>query len=209
MHFDTWLLFSFAVLMIAISPGTMAVLSMNHGIHYGKKRSLITGLGSVSAAMLLMLASALGLGAILSNAEYGFIILKWCGGAYLLFWGLKLLLSKNKQQGLQLTQTKQEANSKNMFKQAFTVGISNPKDLLFFSALFPQFIDMSLPQIPQLLILALTWATIDFSFVMIYASLASVLAPKLTKSNKLHWFDRFSGTMFIGLAGLLITRSNK
>ncbi|WP_298775929.1 LysE family translocator [uncultured Shewanella sp.] len=209
MHFDTWLLFSFAVLMIAISPGTMAVLSMNHGIHYGKKRSLITGLGSVSAAMLLMLASALGLGAILSNAEYGFVILKWCGGAYLLFLGIKLLLSKNKQQGLLLAQTKQQASSKNMFKQAFTVGISNPKDLLFFSALFPQFIDMSLPQVPQLLILALTWAIIDFSFVMIYASLANVLAPKLTESQKLHWFDRFSGAMFISLAGLLVTRSNE
>ncbi|MCL1124042.1 LysE family translocator [Shewanella surugensis] len=208
MNFDTWLLFSFAVLMIAISPGTMAVLSMNHGIHYGKKRSLITGFGSVSAAMLLMLASAAGLGAILSNAEYGFVILKWCGGAYLLFLGIKLLFSKNDGKGLHLEQKTTQGTPKGIFKQAFTVGISNPKDLLFFSALFPQFIDMSLPQLPQLLILALTWAIIDFSFVMIYASLANVLAPKLTESQKLHWFDRFSGAIFITLAGLLITRNN-
>lgn len=208
MNFDTWLLFSFAVLMIAISPGTMAVLSMNHGIHYGKKRSLVTGLGSVSAAMLLMLASAAGLGAILSNAEYGFVILKWCGGAYLLFLGIKLLCSKSNGKGLHLEQKAAQGTPRSMFKQAFTVGISNPKDLLFFSALFPQFIDMSLPQLPQLVILALTWAIIDFSFVMIYASLANVLAPKLTESKKLHWFDRFSGAIFISLAGLLVTRNN-
>ncbi|ACA89082.1 LysE family translocator [Shewanella woodyi] len=208
MLFDTWLLYFFAVLLIAVSPGTMAVLSMSHGIHFGKTRSLATALGSVTSALILMAASAAGLGALLSATEYGFTILKYCGAAYLLFLGIKLLLTKASSQGLDLQQIKSKGTPAQMFKQAFLVGISNPKDLLFFGALFPQFIDISAPQAPQLAILAITWAVIDFSFVMIYASMANVLAPTLKTSNKLHWFDRTSGGVFISLAAILVTREN-
>ncbi|WP_065204483.1 LysE family translocator [Shewanella woodyi] len=208
MLFDTWLLYFFAVLLIAVSPGTMAVLSMSHGIHFGKTRSLATALGSVTSALILMAASAAGLGALLSATEYGFTILKYCGAAYLLFLGIKLLLTKASSQGLDLQHIKSKGTPAQMFKQAFLVGISNPKDLLFFGALFPQFIDISAPQAPQLAILAITWAVVDFSFVMIYASMANVLAPTLKTSNKLHWFDRTSGGVFIGLAAILVTREN-
>ncbi|WOT05301.1 LysE family translocator [Shewanella youngdeokensis] len=206
MSFDTWLLYLVAIMLIAISPGTMAVLSMGHGIHYGKSRSLATALGSVTSALLLMMASAAGLGALLSATEYGFTILKWCGGAYLFFIGIKLLLTKATEQELELRTTKGNGKPTQLFKQAFLVGISNPKDLLFFAALFPQFIDISAPQAPQLAILALTWAVVDFSFVMIYACMANVLAPKLKSSHKLHWFDRTSGGVFITLAAILLTR---
>ncbi|MEC4726287.1 LysE family transporter [Shewanella sp. D64] len=206
MLFDTWLLYFFAVLLIAVSPGTMAVLSMSHGIHYGKSRCLATALGSVASAMILMAASAAGLGALLSATEYGFTILKYCGAAYLLFLGIKLLLTKPSAKGLDLQHIKGKGSPKQMFKQAFLVGISNPKDLLFFGALFPQFIDITAPQGPQLAILAVTWAIVDFSFVMIYASMANVLAPTLKTSNKLHWFDRTSGGVFLTLAAILVSR---
>ncbi len=206
MNFDTWLLYLFAVFLIAISPGTMAVLSMSHGIHFGKTRSLATALGSVSSALLLMLASAAGLGALLSATEHGFALLKYCGAAYLLFLGIKLIMTKASAQGLDLQYIKGKGSPKQMFKEAFLVGISNPKDLLFFGALFPQFIDIHQPQMPQLAILALTWAVIDFSFVMIYASMANMLAPKLKSSNRLHWFDRVSGGVFLSLATILVTR---
>ncbi|WP_394204227.1 LysE family translocator [Shewanella waksmanii] len=206
MSFDTWLLYLVAILLIAISPGTMAVLSMSHGIHFGKARSLATAIGSVSSALLLMFASAAGLGAILSASEYGFTILKYCGAAYLIYLGIKLLLTKASGQGLDLQHIKGKGTPKQMFKEAFLVGISNPKDLLFFGALFPQFIDISAPQGPQLAILAITWAVVDFSFVMLYASMANVLAPSLKTSNKLHWFDRTSGGVFIALAAILVAK---
>lgn len=206
MSLDTWLLYLFAILLIAISPGTMAVLSMSHGIHFGKTRSIATALGSVSSALLLMFASAAGLSALLSATEYGFTLLKYCGAGYLLFLGIRLILTKASAQGLDLQHIKGKGLPKQMFKEAFLVGISNPKDLLFFGALFPQFIDINAPQGPQLAILALSWAVVDFSFVMIYASMANVLAPKLKSSNRLHWFDRTSGAVFLTLAAILVTR---
>ncbi|QYJ89952.1 LysE family translocator [Shewanella halotolerans] len=206
MNLDTWLLYLAAILLIAISPGTMAVLSMSHGIHFGKVRSLATALGSVSSALLLMFASAAGLGALLSATEYGFTLLKYCGAAYLIYLGIKLILTKASAQGLDLQHIKGKGTPKQMFKQAFLVGISNPKDLLFFGALFPQFIDITAPQGPQLAILALTWALVDFSFVMLYASMANVLAPKLRASNRLLWFDRTSGGVFLTLAAILVTK---
>ncbi|MCE9680533.1 LysE family transporter [Shewanella sp. AS1] len=205
MTLDTWLLYLFAIVLIALSPGTMAILSMSHGIHFGKSRSLATASGSVCSALLLMCASAAGLGALLSAWEYGFSVLKYCGAAYLLYLGIKLLLTKAKDHKISLSATG-EGKPALLFKQAFMVGISNPKDLLFFGALFPQFIDMSQPQGPQLAILAGTWALVDFSFVMIYACLANILAPWLKSNQKLHWFDRISGGLFIGLAALLVTR---
>ena len=206
MSLDTWLLYLFAITLIAISPGPMAMLSMSHGIHYGKSRSLATGLGSVCAALILMMASAAGLGALVSASEYGFSVLKWCGAGYLLFLGIKLVMTKAHGLGAELVVAQGKGTPVQLFKQAFFVGMSNPKDLLFFAALFPQFIDMSAPQIPQLVILASTWAVVDFSFVMIYASMANVLAPSLKASNKLHWFDRTSGGVFLTLAAILAGR---
>lgn len=196
MHPDTWLLYLFAIVLIGISPGPIAMLSMSHGIHFGKIRSIATGLGSVSAALILMMASAAGLGAVISASDYGFTLLKWCGAAYLVFLGIKLLLTKSHAAPIEVSQLKGKGTPKQLYKQAFLVGISNPKDLLFFAALFPQFIDISAPQVPQLTLLALTWAVVDFGFVMIYASMANVLAPTLRASNKLHWFDRTSGGVF-------------
>ncbi|AZQ12677.1 LysE family translocator [Shewanella khirikhana] len=204
---DTFLLYLAAILLIAISPGPMAMLSMSHGMHFGKKRSLATALGSVLAALCLMLASAAGLGALLAATEYGFTVLKWCGAAYLLYLGIKLLLTKAHPSDIKLEMPKGKGTGADLFRQAFLVGISNPKDLLFFAALFPQFIDMTAPQGPQLAILAGTWAVVDFSFVMIYASLASMLAPKLSASNRLHWFDRTSGGVFVSLAALLAIKN--
>jgi threonine/homoserine/homoserine lactone efflux protein len=204
---DTFLLYLAAILLIAISPGPMAMLSMSHGMHFGKKRSLATALGSVLAALCLMLASAAGLGALLAATEYGFTVLKWCGAAYLLYLGIKLLLTKAHPSDIKLEMPKGKGTAVDLFRQAFLVGISNPKDLLFFAALFPQFIDMTAPQGPQLAILAGTWAVVDFSFVMIYASLASMLAPKLSASNRLHWFDRTSGGVFVSLAALLAIKN--
>ncbi|GIU33574.1 lysine transporter LysE [Shewanella hafniensis] len=203
---ETWLLYLLAIVLIGISPGPIAMLSMSHGIHFGKMRSIATGLGSVSAALVLMMASAAGLGAIISTSEYGFTLLKWCGAAYLVFLGIKLLLTKNQDQPLEIGQSKGKGTPRQLYQQAFLVGISNPKDLLFFAALFPQFIDLAAPQLPQLMILAATWAIVDFSFVMIYASMANVLAPSLKASNKLHWFDRSSGGVFLTLAAILISR---
>ncbi|SUI79050.1 Homoserine/homoserine lactone efflux protein [Shewanella putrefaciens] len=206
MHPDTWLLYLFTIVLIGISPGPIAMLSMSHGIHFGKIRSIATGLGSVSAALILMMASAAGLGAVISASDYGFTLLKWCGAAYLVFLGIKLLLTKSHAAPIEVGQLKGKGTPKQLYKQAFLVGISNPKDLLFFAALFPQFIDISAPQVPQLTLLALTWAVVDFGFVMIYASMANVLAPTLRASNKLHWFDRTSGGVFLTLAVILISR---
>ena len=203
---ETWLLYLLAIVLIGISPGPIAMLSMSHGIHFGKMRSIATGLGSVSAALVLMMASAAGLGAIISTSEYGFTLLKWCGAAYLVFLGIKRLLTKSQGQPLEISQSKGKGTPRQLYQQAFLVGISNPKDLLFFAALFPQFINLAAPQLPQLMILAATWAIVDFSFVMIYASMANVLAPSLKASNKLHWFDRTSGGVFLTLAAILISR---
>lgn len=207
MSLDTFLLYLAAILLIAISPGPMAMLSMSHGMHFGKRRALSTALGSVLAALCLMLASAAGLGALLAATEYGFVLLKWCGAAYLLYLGIRLLLTKPQPSEFKLESPKGTGRGRDLFRQAFLVGISNPKDLLFFAALFPQFIDVSAPQGPQLAILAGSWAIVDFSFVMIYASLASLLAPKLSASNRLHWFDRTSGGVFVSLAALLAIKN--
>ncbi len=208
MTFDTWLLYLLAIILIAVSPGTIAVVSMRHGIHYGKRRSVSTALGSVAAALILMTLSATGLGVILSTTEHGFTILKYCGAAYLFFLGATLLLTRADGKNLALQRPEGHGTPPQMFKQAFLVGLSNPKDLLFFGALFPQFIDLSAPQGMQLVILATTWAVVDFSCVMMYACMAHTLAAKLTTSNKLHWFDRTSGGVFITLSAMLVAREN-
>ena len=95
-----------------------------------------------------------------------------------------------------------------LFKQGFTIGISNPKDLLFFAALFPSFIDLAQSQVMQFSILASTWLLIDFAIMYVYASVGNKIAPFFTKMAVVKAFNRTIGSFFVAVGGSILT-SNK
>lgn len=210
MSLETWLLFVVTVLTLTSSPGPMTLLSMSHGVRYGWRRSLASALGGMLSTLMLMCLSAAGLGLILATSNLAFQVIKWCGAAYLVYLGIKMWRLSD---DTQLSETNSPSlkpfqGSGKLFLEMFYAGISNPNALLFFSALFPQFVNQTEALPPQLLLLALTFSILEFSFLMAYAYGASRIAAWLKNSGSLKWFNRLTGSLFIS-AGVVLVNIEK
>ncbi|WP_447893863.1 MULTISPECIES: LysE family translocator [unclassified Vreelandella] len=201
----TWLTYVGVIFALIIFPGPVALLCTSHGLKFGRKQTTATVLGGVSASLVLMMVSSLGLGAVLAASEHAFYILKLVGGAYLIYLGIAAWRDAS---GLALENPTPEGRPgmsvKTLFRRGFTVGISNPKDLLFFAALFPNFIDVSQPQFIQFIILALTWLAIDFTLMSTYAGLGSSISRWFQSPRRYKRFNRATGGLFMAAGGTLI-----
>ncbi|ROU00733.1 LysE family translocator [Marinobacter sp. R17] len=207
MEWMTWLTYVGVITALIAFPGPVALLCASHGLKHGHRRALSTVLGGAVAAMIMMTASALGLGAILAASETAFLVLKFVGGAYLIFLGIQSWRAPAEapQWDVNAVPTGTEKRSHwQLFRVGFTVGISNPKDLLFFAALFPGFIALDQPQGIQFAILAVTWLVIDTTLMSAYSSVGSKAGRWFQKSTHVRWFNRITGSLFITAGGALL-----
>jgi threonine/homoserine/homoserine lactone efflux protein len=206
MLLQTWLLYVAAVFILTVTPGPSVLMCVASGIANGARRTLFCALGSVTAVVAIMAASALGLGAILAVSETLFTAIKWLGVAYLLYIGVTTLLAKNVDFAISDTPVSTESiPAHRLFLNGFLVGASNPKALLFFTAFFPQFLDASKPQWPQFVVLCATFVCFELFWLMFYATFASRIAPWLHTAGRARMFNRVVGASFVGAAALLAT----
>ncbi|EGU42554.1 LysE family translocator [Vibrio splendidus] len=211
MSFDTWIYYLLAVLILTASPGPSSLLCMTKGVQSGFKLSIFTALGSLTAISGILTLSFTGLGVIIGSSEVVFNVIKWTGAAYLIFLGWKSLRS-SQQDYDQLPG--QESDSKAVresilshYVSGFIVGASNPKAILFFTALFPQFIDPSLALLPQFAVFASTFAVMELSWLLVYAYLGAKSSNWLFAKGRAKVFNRVTGGVFIGAGALLSTTS--
>lgn len=201
----TWLTYVGVIFALIIFPGPVALLCTSHGLRFGRRQATTTVLGGTLASLVLMLISSLGLGAVLATSETAFYALKMVGGAYLIYLGVSAwrdtssppMASPGVAAGPRVSATTR-------FRRGFTVGISNPKDLLFFAALFPNFIDVGQPQLAQFIILALTWLVIDFTLMSSYAGLGAGISRWFQNPRRYQRFNRATGGLFMAAGGTLI-----
>lgn len=204
MSLHLWLVYLSVISLLIITPGPIALLCMSHGAQHGKRKSLATVTGGMLAAISLMLLSGLGLGAIIAASDQAFWLLKIAGAAYLIYLGVQAWRSPFELPNPQNQQTTHNVSSWRLLRSGYLVGIGNPKDLLFFGALFPQFINAAQPLMPQLAILALTWLMIDFSLMFAYAVLGNRLLAALQRLGLTKIFNRVTGSAFIVAGGALV-----
>lgn len=212
MSLNLWLLYvSLAAALIA-SPGPSALLCVSHALGHGARKAIGTIVGGITASMTLMLLSALGLGAVIAASDTLFSAIKWAGAAYLLYLGISTWRKASQAQAGEevpsttpVTEAEPEdtATFWTLYRKGLMVGLGNPKDLLFFSALFPQFMDASAPIAGQLLILGATWMVLDGSIMLAYVLAGAKLLARLHGSRAGRWFDRATGGAFIAAAGML------
>ncbi|MFS1460148.1 LysE family translocator [Vibrio lentus] len=211
MSFDTWIYYLLAVLILTASPGPSSLLCMTKGVQSGFKLSIFTALGSVTAITAILTLSFTGLGVIIASSEVVFNIIKWTGAAYLIYLGWKSLRSSqqdydklsNQQAG---SQPVKESVAQH-YVSGFIVGASNPKAILFFTALFPQFIDPSIALFPQFVVFALTFVVMELSWLLVYAYLGAKSSTWLFAKGRAKVFNRVTGGVFIGAGALLSTTS--
>ncbi|MFC0348200.1 LysE family translocator [Undibacterium danionis] len=177
MSFATWFSFFCAACLIAISPGSGAILSMSHGLNYGVKRASVTIFGLQLGLLLVLIVAGAGVGSLLLASETAFGIVKLLGALYLIYLGLTQFLSRpqasvvlqDNEAGLHIP------SSGRRVLTGFLTNASNPKGIVFMVAVLPNFINSQAPLLPQLTILAITMVVIDTTVMHSYALLAASL----------------------------------
>ena len=198
---QTWLAFSAVAALVIVLPGPAALLCVSHGLQHGRRRALATVLGGTFSAALLMGVAALGLWQLLVAAPLAFDIARGCGAAWLLWLGVGTWCSPVGARPFAAAAAKGKSLG-TLCRDGFLLGIGNPKDLLFFGALLPQFVDPAAARAPQLACMFVTWALIDGVAMSSYAALGQRLLGWLADAQRRRWFQRASGAalMVSGLA---------
>ncbi len=208
MSLDFILLFILTVFVASIIPGPSMLLALTHGISYGAKRTLASAMGNVTVTLIQAAISIAGLGTILIASETLFQVIKWIGAAYLVYLGITVLFgSKMKLSKGQLIESKKQVPLKRMFVQAAVVTAGNPKAIVFFTAVFPQFIDPKLSYLYQCSILLSLGVTIAFSCFMLYAICGQKIVSRFLNAKTAIYLKRVIGSTFIG-AGIGLACKN-
>ncbi|MRG54561.1 LysE family translocator [Phyllobacterium sp. SYP-B3895] len=199
----TVLAFAVVAFIGIATPGPTVILALTNGSRFGARTACFGMAGAVLSDFVLIGAVALGLGALLAASEFWFSVVKWIGVVYLTFLGVMLIRSKGTLELSNMTANPATSISvRSVFLKSFAVAVTNPKGYLFFSAFLPQFVDPALPQLPQHMVLAATFAAIDFMVMFGYAMLGSRAARFLRRSGAL-WLDRVCGGAMLMLAASL------
>jgi len=198
MNLNEYLIFVVITFTFMLSPGPSTFNSMNNGIRYGARKSVIAVLGNVAAFQLLIVLSVIGLGAVLAASEMAFQIIKVIGAVYLAYLGIIIWRSQTVVSANGVGETRVDISALQLCKRAFLVSMSNPKALIYITALLPQFINLNQPSLPQFILTALTIGATQFAAFSAYAILSSKARIWLNNSNNLKIFNRISGATFIG-----------
>lgn len=203
MLFHTWLTFVAVNLVVSYTPGPNMLLSMSTGLLHGPRHALVTAAGLLVSMWVPMAASTAGLGVVLATSATAFQVVKWCGVGYLAWLGVKLWRAPSMMVAGDAKDAPAAPSHRSLIIQAFGVGLSNPKAIIFFTALFPQFIDPSQSFLPQMFLLAGTFSVIEFCMIMSTAAGAGTLAPWLARGDRARWINRLSGGVLVVAAILL------
>ncbi|RQU35581.1 LysE family translocator [Burkholderia cenocepacia] len=204
MHETTLLIFAAVAFVGIATPGPTVLLALTNGSRYGVRRAAYGFAGAMLSDFVLIVAVALGLGALLMASEFWFSVVKWLGAAYLAYVGIRLLMSNGSLDVAAAQRSAGTASGRNasIFAKSFLTAVTNPKGYLFFSAFLPQFLDPLAPLAPQYVALALTFALLD-GVVMFGYALLGARAVRLLKRSGALWLERTCGAMLLALAGSL------
>jgi homoserine/homoserine lactone efflux protein len=224
MTFETWLLFLVMETALSLSPGPAVFYVVSQGIR-AFPRAVPATLGILSANACYFALSATSLGALIAASARFFTIAKWTGAAYLIYLGIKSLRSAAASHSIALTGTSSPADRdalgggppgvdtrgndrRQIYLGALSLQLSNPKALLFFLALLPQFIDTQRAVAPQMLILAATSMLPECCILLAYGWLAHRAAHAsarfgVTRSMN-QWLAWVEGLGLLGCATLVL-----
>lgn len=193
MGLHTWLLYVAAILGLSMSPGPNGLLALTHGAARGWHKTTFTVFGGVIGFVALIAMSMFGIGALLQASATVLTVMKWLGGAYLMWLGLHV--SRSPPAGVQTHADQGAASGKAMFLQGLLSAGTNPKVLLFFTAFLPGFIDPARSLFTQFLIIASTFAAIEFVTEMLIAGMAQRINA---------WLARVGGTFNRVCGGIIM-----
>jgi homoserine/homoserine lactone efflux protein len=203
MAVHTWLIYLLAAIGLSLSPGPNSLLALTHGALHGPRRALYTVSGGVSGFVCIIALSMFGIGALLQASLVWLTVMKWAGGAYLVWLGVQVWRSPPV--GIELAGSARPRAGRSLFRQGALSALSNPKALLFFAAFLPQFIDPARSLVVQFIVMAVTFAVIEATTEVLIAGMAHRISPWLARVGRR--FNRACGGVFIAIGIALPLRS--
>ncbi|MES2825890.1 MAG: LysE family translocator [Pseudomonadota bacterium] len=206
MPITNFTLFLSITFIVSASPGPVMLSCMSNGGRYGISKALEGMLGASLGNLLLVGLSALGLGLIVNNNDFLFNALKWLGALYLMILGIQLM--RQPVAACDIDNNNPTNKNPSLWLNSFIIAVSNPKGLIYFGALFPQFITYHQPLIIQFILLTLTFLITDFVWMLAYAAAGQKIMGWLKKSTHQTLFNIASGAILIA-AGLFMALTGK
>lgn len=194
----TLLAFAGLAMAISVAPGPNVLFVMTQSAWRGRRAGFFAAAGIETANSLYVLCSAIGLAGLIAASGAAFEIIKWAGAAYLAWLGFQAI-RHSFDPGDPAPLSTGEASVK-AYRDGVVIGLGNPKTILFFLALFPQFIDPARPVWAQSLVLGFLGIGIDLIVQVLYATAGGILSNALSRKPVKRWFERCIGGAFMGLA---------
>ena len=203
MQFSTWLLLFATSLGVSLTPGPNALLVLTHGAMHGTKRALFTIAGGLVGFVFAIGLCLFGIAALVQASVHWLTVLKWVGGAYLVWIGIGLWRSPP----LAVAGAGDRSSTKGsiLFRQGLFSALSNPKALLLFSAFLPQFIDPQRSMAMQFFTVTATYLVAEFVVEYMIATAADRIRPWFKRVGRR--FNQVCGGLFVAIGLLLPLRA--
>jgi threonine/homoserine/homoserine lactone efflux protein len=209
MNIDILLVYIVVSFFYVLSPGPAVFLAISNGMTTNMQTVLVSSLGNVIGLFFLSAVSILGLGALLLSSAYLFLAVKIVGAMYLVYLGVKQW--RQSSQPLIVGREQTAIKSKKMktyFLESLFLAATNPKPILFFVALFPQFLSIEHPITPQFFTLTGIFMLTSLIVLCGYGYLAKAMKGVFTHGSFMQWFHRVTGSLFILMGFLLLRLKN-
>ncbi len=196
---DMWIALVIASAALLAIPGPVVMLLFSYTLGQGRKVSWAAIPGVVLGDFVAMSLSLLGAGAVLSASATVFFVMKVAGAAYLIWLGIGIWRAKTE---ITLLTSIGQQSRRSVFKHAFFVTALNPKDIMFFVAFLPQFINTTDPALPQLMIIEFTFLTMVAISTTLWIVCSGILRNRLRGADGMQRANKLGGGCLIGAGAL-------
>jgi threonine/homoserine/homoserine lactone efflux protein len=192
-------LFAVAATLLLLTPGPAVLYIVARSLEQGRIAGLASVFGITTGTLVHVLASTLGLSALLASSAFAFALVKYAGAAYLIYMGVRRILKRNDTPASPLKLPKRSLGR--LYRDGFIVNLLNPKTALFFLAFLPQFVDPARGAVPmQIAFLGLLFTLMGLTSDGLYALVASTAGVWVKRQSRYLDFERYvTGGVFISL----------
>lgn len=206
MNYHTLLAYATVAALAIVTPGPAILLALRNSLTYGARSAVWSSLGNISGVFCVSAAAMVGLGVMLKSSATLFAAVKILGALYLFYIGIRHLFGHSSavSSANNAVATQQVATGSKLYREALLVALTNPKAVLFFTALFPQFIDTMIPLLPQFFVLTGIFMVLSFLILMVYALLGARTRAWLIRPAFAKWINRIVGAIFVTFGAMLL-----
>lgn len=200
---DRFLAFAAMSLLVIVIPGPSVLFVIGRALAHGRRTAVATALGNVLGSYVLVVPVALGVGSLVERSAAVFMAVKLAGAAYLVFLGVQAFRHRKEMRAMSMgTASPAEARTDlRTVMDSALVGVTNPKGIVFFAAVLPQFVDHSAGHLPaQMLLLGLVPISIGLVTDTLWGLTASATRTWFARSERrLSMIGGAGGVTMIGL----------